>query len=107
MLNKPSNLPFNISSYLSDMITFNNLSDRTKSRLCKNILFCFIFKLIPLISDIKNSVSCVSNKNTTEQVKILYNFLYFFKQKLDFSFNISSYLFSMIVSENFCASFMQ
>ena len=105
MLNKPSTFPFNISSYLRDMITFNHLSDITKSRLFKNILFCFIFKLISLKSDIENSVSCVSNKYTTEQVKILYNFLYFFKQKLDFSFNISSFLFSMIVSENFCASF--
>ena len=59
-LNKTSTLPFNIISYIQgDMITFNNLSDRTKSRLCKNILFYF---MVLLKNDSKNSLSCVPDK---------------------------------------------
>ena len=58
--NNPSTFPFNILSYIQgDMITFNNLSDRTKSRLCKNILFYF---MVLLKNDSKNSLSCFPDK---------------------------------------------
>ena len=42
-LNKPSIFPFNISSHRHDMIILEHLSDRTKSRLCRLILFYFVY----------------------------------------------------------------
>ena len=57
--NNPSTFPFNILSYIHDMITLNHLSDRIKPRLCKNILFYF---MVLLKNDSKNSLSCVPDK---------------------------------------------
>ena len=44
-LNMISAFPFNISSYIRDMITFDHLSYKTKYSLCKNILFYFMVLL--------------------------------------------------------------
>ena len=46
--NKPSTLPFNISIYRYDMIICNHLFERTKSKLCTIIIFCFIYNLVLL-----------------------------------------------------------
>ena len=56
------------------MIISEHLFERTKSKLCTNILFCFISNLVLFLNDLKNRVSCVSNiKNTADQV---YGFVY-------------------------------
>ena len=44
-LNMISAFPFNISSYIRDMITFDHLSYKNKYSLCKNILFYFMVLL--------------------------------------------------------------
>ena len=58
LLNKTWTVPFNNSSYISDMITFNHLSDKIKSRLHKNIIYLMAF----LKNYQKNSFTTVSDK---------------------------------------------
>ena len=57
--NKNPTFPFNILSSRHITISSKHLSDRTKYRLCTNILFYFISNLVILQSVLKNSVSCV------------------------------------------------
>ena len=74
--------PFNILGNRLKIITFKNLSDRTKATHRRNIHYkrillidaynlYFIFILLKI--DPKNSFSCVSNKNIVEQANY-YNF---------------------------------
>ena len=57
--NRTSTFWLNISSYWHDMITSKRLSDRTKFRLWRTVLFYFKSNLVLLENDPINSVSCV------------------------------------------------
>ena len=57
------------------MITFKHFSDRTKSRLLRNILCCYISYLVILLNDPKNSFIFFSDKVrsfTAFMVKIIF-----------------------------------
>ena len=65
------------------MITFKYLYDKTMSSLRRNILNNFMYVLVLVKIDPKTVFHAFRIKIKFEKIYVLYNFYYFFKQKLD------------------------